>query len=402
MKKSLAIVLCVLMLVSSLTVVSFAEQEEAPARVEITSGSTIDGWSNNSGADSGIAVPAINTEIDDEGKGAVAITLTGEVYPNGGYNNPAGKGTKPTNGLKLAYKAGEDKPKGINKYDLTGMNYIVFDLYLSDASVLSGKKMFFELTSAGSLDKKEICWEMSLDELKGDTLTDGWNHFEVALDSNNRTTDTEGPFDSTQWRMLRFYNGDGFDAGEGYIFAVKNVYFSSVSEAADRAKAQAQSIIEMYQAIEGIKAENITAENYETIKAQLAAAVEAYQAATVGVQAIVDEAVSTGKLERSVTRAIEAYEESLKQPAEDPEDPTDPVDPGTSDAPDQPDTPTDPTDPEPTDPEPTGPADPDPTGPEQPADEDEAGVKPIVIVVIAVVVLAVVAVIVIVATKKKK
>ena len=137
MKKLLSILLGALMIVSCMTFVALAEDGEEIARVAVTDGSTIEGWSNNSSATSGIPAVAINTEIDEDGYGAVAVTLVGEVYANGGYKHPQGDGVEPTNGLKLAYQVAKDTNKGVQSYDLTGMKYLVFDLYVSNAAVMN-------------------------------------------------------------------------------------------------------------------------------------------------------------------------------------------------------------------------------------------------------------------------
>ena len=140
--------------------------------------------------------------------------------------------------------------------------------------------------------------------------------------------------------------------------------------------ADAEAVIALYEAVADITAGKVNADNYETVKTQLAAAVDAYNAANGEVQMLVDEALNVAKIERAVGRALEQYENEKDAPA----DPTDPQ---------QPTDPSDPVDPA------------DPTDPEQPGDEGQGGLNPVVIIVIAVSVLAVVAVVIIVAKKKK-
>lgn len=611
MKKVLALVLCAPMLIGGMGIVSFAE--ETTDRIAITNGSTLDGWSINAKEGDGIPALHINTEIDPDGYGAVAMTLTGEIYANGGWSHPEGNGKTPTKGMKIVYKPADDKSKGVESYDVSGMNYFAFDLYLSDASVLEGKKMYLELTSSGTVDQQEICWEMTLDRMNGGkALVDGWNHVEVALNSYNQTpSNQKAVFDNTQWNFMRLHNGDAFDAGESFTIALKNLYFSVLSsdgklpgeqpttpvapvdpvtppaddwapipveggfvfpndkwldsrseglpqgewaddlaeadgvkpwsvtytgliskeggwnrpegatgwkvcftlpntadisgmkfmvldfyisdasaienalfylelssrpggnvdmeenniraslsqiagkpivdgwnhleisldamtqgtgndkpiamdptrfktmriystqndidlgdkelvvayknfgfiessKAADIAKEAAESVIALFEQIADIGTGDITADNYETVKAQLAAALEAYEAADVGTQAAVEEAgINANKIKRTIERALDKYEEELNQPTDEPTDePTKPADPEKPDTPSKPDTPE----------KPDTPA--DPTDPEQPA--DEGGLNPVVIVVVAVAVVAVAAVVVIVLAKKKK
>lgn len=227
MKKLLSVLICMLMIVSCMTLIAPAEESEEVARVTVTDGSTIEGWSNNSSAESGIPTPAVNTEIDPEGYGAVAVTLVGEVYANGGYKNPAGDGREPTNGLKLAYQVAKDTNKGVQSYDLTGMSYLVFDLYVSNAAVMNAVEVYLELTSSGKSDVQERSWKKPLTQLKGGPLTDGWNHFEIALNTN--TFEQDPGLNMAAWSFLRLYNANAFNAGDGVTVGLKNLCFTAAS-----------------------------------------------------------------------------------------------------------------------------------------------------------------------------
>ena len=196
MKKLLAIILCVLMLVSCMALVSFAEDvendettAETTASVTMSDGKVIDGWTNGDDPKSGIANPEINTEIDPEG--AVAVKLTGSMYGYGGYRHPNGNGTYPTAGLKIRYRPSTET------FDLTGMNYLVFEVYVSDADILNPIQMFVDLGGSGRLT-----FLNTFQKLCGTSLVDGWNRIEIPLNTFN-ASESKLPFDYTQCNTLQ-------------------------------------------------------------------------------------------------------------------------------------------------------------------------------------------------------
>ena len=295
------------------------DESKLPEDGIVTNGTTVEGWSHTDPANSGLVSPAINDEL-----GAVGATYTGLLYANGGYKHPDGDGVKPTNGLKLGYTVVNDTNYPKKSFDISEMKYIVFDLYVSDAALIDGIEFDFEISSAGKSDNEELYWRMTLAALKGSALTDGWNHFEVDLSTYTKTQGAT-PFDSTAWDFLRVYNRGEFDAGEGFTFAFKNIGFSATSEAAQAGAAAAQAIVDLFAPLADIDKGDITADNYETVKAQWLAATEAYNNAEEGVQIAVDEACNASKINRNVERALETYEEELNKPA-DPETPSEPTD----------------------------------------------------------------------------
>ncbi len=337
--------------------------------IGVTTGMTMKGWKNELGA-------AVDAEI-----GAITIKLSGTAYKNGGWGAPEGG-----KGIKFQYDAASDSGNAAS-FDVSGMNYLVLDLYVSNAAAVAAAGFDIEL---GSKNGKSLIYQTrTWADFAGKELVDGWNHLEIPLSKIDAKKGD--PYNATAWDYLRIYNRDEFAAGDNFAMAIRNVGFKASSAAADAAqeaaKAAAEVIIALYTPIADIRKGDITAENYEAVMAQLTAAADAFMAADIATQDVVNETLDTAAIERAVIKALEQYEKELAEASK----PVDPVDPE----------PTDPADPDPTEPDP-GPTDPEPTDPEQTADEDEAGVKPVVIVVIVVVVLAVVAVIVIVATKKKK
>lgn len=221
MKKLVVLALAALMLLSCMVFVS----ADSPKRERITDGSTLSGWSNDSGAYdvTGIPEPALDETLDDYP--VVSFTYVGEVYANGGYSKP--EGVEKTNGVKIAYAVKKDETTEVESYDLTGMNYLIFDMYISDASVLENKIFWIELTSKGGPDHEERGYKKPIQELKGSALVDGWNTFELALDSH--TNNTEGDLNFAAWDFIRIHNADAFDAGDGLTLAIKNMYFCEVS-----------------------------------------------------------------------------------------------------------------------------------------------------------------------------
>ena len=321
MKKILSVFLCALMLLSCMSLVIAAE--DAPSRVVITACDSIEAWDNDDRPfeESNLPEPALNTEIDPDGYGVVAFHYAGPVHSNGGWGR---EDVTPAQGVKIAYRVAKDTANGVESYDLTDMNYMIIDIYVSNAAAVSSAEFYMELTSVGAPDREERSWRRTLSALKGEELVDGWNHFEIALDSN--TGNNQGDCNFAAWNFMRIYNATAFDAGEGLTIAFKNLYFSSTSPKAAAAQAAAVAVTELFAPIADISSGDITAENYETVKAQLTAAVDAYVAADAAVQAAVEKTYDVGKIERSVTRAIEKYEEELNKPVE-PDEPTTPDEP---------------------------------------------------------------------------
>ena len=363
------------------------DESKLPEDGIVTNGTTVEGWSHTDPANSGLVSPAINEEL-----GAVGATYTGLLYANGGYKHPDGDGVKPTNGLKLGYTVVNDTNYPKKSFDISEMKYIVFDLYVSDAALIDGIEFDFEISSAGKSDNEELYWRMTLAALKGSALTDGWNHFEVDLSTYTKTQGAT-PFDSTAWDFLRVYNRGEFDAGEGFTFAFKNIGFSATSEAAQAGAAAAQAIVDLFAPLADIDKGDITADNYETVKAQWLAATEAYNNAEEGVQIAVDEACNASKINRNVERALETYEEELNKPA-DPETPSESTDDPATETPDAPTTDAPTTDAPATDGD-------DKTDDATEPEEKDDGMT-IYLIIGGVAVLAVIVVVVIVVVKKKK
>jgi hypothetical protein len=64
-------------------------------------------------------------------------------------------------------------------FDITNMDYVAFDLYLSRADALTDIPVCIELTSSGTCDNREDSVFLKLNEVT--TLTDGWNSVRIPL-----------------------------------------------------------------------------------------------------------------------------------------------------------------------------------------------------------------------------
>lgn len=99
-------------------------------------------------------------------------------------------------------------------YDITGMDYFTFDLYVSDADALRGVQLGFELTSGGTCDMQEDSFFASLDEFT--TLQDGWNTVRIPLSVFPR-----GGADRSRINCFRIFNFDPVTVKEGTRWLVK-------------------------------------------------------------------------------------------------------------------------------------------------------------------------------------
>lgn len=82
--------------------------------------------------------------------------------------------------------------------DISGMDYLEFDIYLPSTAKLSNitKSTQLEITSSGVSDMNEVAWGSEI--LEGQSLVDGWNHIKLAL------PEMEG-VDKTAVNYIRWY-----------------------------------------------------------------------------------------------------------------------------------------------------------------------------------------------------
>ena len=217
MKKFLAVLLAAIMVLSSVATMIVtagaapAAASNTPNSILVSDGEDVaeefynpdkPGWSltNNANGDNTYHVVEIQ-----EGK---------EIEKAAG-DKVVGPAEFPVVGYRFHYWAAET-------LDISGMKYVEFDLYLSDASAYQGKTMIVELASGG-IDADEISFEASY------PLSDGWNH--VRLDIATNFTGKNGNFDKTAWKFLRvFFNSEDkvtVEEGEEFVLAIDNLEFNN-------------------------------------------------------------------------------------------------------------------------------------------------------------------------------
>ena len=196
MKKFLAMFLALCMLLSCVVVVSAAEDEEAVETVTKITASD-EGW-------------------DDKGVPTAADAPESSIS--------YGKGQKGIGALQINFAA---KGTAIEKYDISGMEALEFDLWVSNASLLDGIEFFYELTSGGTCDVKEDqMGPKTLGSWTADgALKDGWNHLTIPLSSW-----PTGGCDRTALNFIRFFNQTEADFGEEVLEAkLSDIKFTSAN-----------------------------------------------------------------------------------------------------------------------------------------------------------------------------
>lgn len=118
-----------------------------------------------------------------------------------------------------------------NSYDISEMDYLVMDLYVSDAASFGAATIMLELSSSGTWDDCEVAYQSSGKGLFGN-LEDGWNRVKLDLDMSVGTT---GVFDPTAWNFMRFYNrGAATTGADGLTIAIDNLGFAAMPKAPEQ------------------------------------------------------------------------------------------------------------------------------------------------------------------------
>lgn len=206
MKKILSVLLTVLMLASCMLITVGAE-ENAPERLIVTKFDLASGWSGCFQLDGGI----------DGGDSCISYTTSANVPGVGDF--------------KAEYRASET-------YDISGMQYISFDLYVSDAAVFTAAPLCFELSSAGTCDHQEIAVTSAAGGVMPG-LKDGWNTVKINIGALTAKTpganpEIAGDFDSTKWNYFRMFNVSELKVGaEGLTVAIDNFGFAPADPASE-------------------------------------------------------------------------------------------------------------------------------------------------------------------------
>jgi hypothetical protein len=207
--------------------------------------------------------------------------------------------------------------------DITGMKYVEFDLYFSDASKFSSaNEVMFELTSSGGQDAAEISITFK------PKLQDGWNHIKVAIADFKKGSADE--FNATAWNFFRLCINGPYNLGtEQLTLAIDNLKFwdGLNADGLDEEEAARQELLAKIKptmdAIELLKEikdkTNINADNVATVKANVAAALALYEALTEEEKAMVTEEGGF-KVLKTAERSLEKYEKENPPAPETPDE----------------------------------------------------------------------------------
>ena len=187
MKKFLAIALALCMLFTSVVIVSAAE-----ADAKVVTFATADDDTVFLGGE-------LDTEIKAEGTGSRKFTA------------PAGD-----QGVAAAFHI---EMKNDTPVDITGMNYLVFELYITSGAAIKSKQTFIELTSSGSPDVQE-----SAMQFYAGALADGWNT--IVIPVSDFTEETGGKLDPTRLNYIRWFNNATISVPENFQMNLDNVRFT--------------------------------------------------------------------------------------------------------------------------------------------------------------------------------
>ena len=199
--------------------------------------------------------------------------------------------------------------------DATGFDTFEFDWYISDIALLDkfqqgGMDSGFEITSAGKCDAEETSWHIAelRDNNKGAEIVNGWNHIVLYLDEANQTG-----VNLANVNYIRIFMVNETE-DTGITVKYDNLRFTKAYAAAvEAAKAEAAPIIEMAQKLIDDAKNGINADNIDAVKK----AYNSYDRKTKDLDALVKEQLGSDitKGVREVKKAIEDYEESLKETA---------------------------------------------------------------------------------------
>ncbi|MBO5897809.1 MAG: hypothetical protein J6R04_02235, partial [Clostridia bacterium] len=203
MKKGLSLLLSILMLLSSLVLPTAAEtasdaSSDTLTIIPVSDMDSADGWSGSA---------VLDTTNPYQGSGSLATSFT--------TVSEAGD-------IKFQYDLAS------SPYDTTGMAYVYFDLYLSDADVFLGHNFELELRSPNGNDSHERRIQQTLADFIIGTPKDGWNRARVAIADMKAA----GLVTASSWCYLRFFNSSDTTIGtESVTSTIKmdNVFFSSAS-----------------------------------------------------------------------------------------------------------------------------------------------------------------------------
>ena len=288
----------------------------------------------------------------DEETGVTSISLFNcDQKPQGSNSLTVDKAEKTEGEASLSFNVGRGVvnemplPESVDGY---GYDTLEFDLYVSSVelfnyfTVQGQMDSNLEITSSGKSDAQELAWTLGSIQGNnmGEAIVDGWNHIILPLSSAVETEsvgDAPGaPFDISNINYMRFYMV-GETADTGIVVKIDNFRLSDYNEvitAQRKEKADREAAKKVEDKINAL--EEVTAQNYETIKKSVEDARKAYNRLNDDAETYVSRTILK-KLEAAEAKIAE-YEANppVDEPVEDPTD--DPVDEPTDDPVDEPTT----------------------------------------------------------------
>ncbi len=110
--------------------------------------------------------------------------------------------------------------------DISDMQFIEFDIYVSNVNAIADVRFGFELSSRGTCDLEEnskYFWG------KDTGWVNGWNHVKWPL--TDFGVQTGGVMDMTRWNYLRWYNWTQLTVGDAFEVGMANLCFTGSSAA---------------------------------------------------------------------------------------------------------------------------------------------------------------------------
>ncbi len=306
MKKVISVLLAAMLLLSMLatTVMTASAEEKTMVLYEIPNELAAN---QMDGASEGWR----NSKVDAQKAPLAVLELDGELGLGAAFS-----GAEPNyfNTIRFLYYTA-------TPYDLTGIKFVEFDLYISDSSKYSvaSNSIMIELCSSGRQDAYEISTDVRPE------LVDGWNHIRVNMEAFKPGSPGQ-VFDQTAWNFFRLCINGPYDTGSDELtVAIANLTFwNGLNEdGLDEEEIKQQEIMAKIKVVmdkinelKDIKSSaNVSKENLESIKATIAQANELYDALDQESKDMVSEEGGIRTL-KTAERAVKEYEEEQAEKAE--------------------------------------------------------------------------------------
>lgn len=209
MKKTLSLILTVLMMLSCVVPSAIAAEETtAKAVIPFNNCDSMTGWTGWREA-----MPSLDTTVFAQGSGSVTISREGAV-----------ENASPGTVFQFHYTNRN------NRVNITSAQALVFDLYIANVAGVEDVPFGFELNSDGQMDTDEISGNLYLRDLVEGGLKEGWNTAVLPIAS---LTARVGSFDATKCCFFRISNGSATIGTEGKTTTMKLDNLRFVADASD-------------------------------------------------------------------------------------------------------------------------------------------------------------------------